>query len=270
MTDSPWQYMGGDVDTGWDLSDRDLALGLLNDIDLEAQLMAVRGLLRRNKEAEQVRADELREIDRFLKDHKNLDPEYRMHVEDQWVDAHYLSVYQDAAHSMAAVGMLAPMLESLLVAIFVALRDEMGDFRPPSTADQRRDCVGDDYWDPHFVYSPRGRRKNLVEGTTQLAASVGLDQHLPETWRNVLSALFAYRNRMFHHGFEWPVSERKKFAERLSSGDWQEGWFHHSSNNGEPWAYYMSAEFIEHALKTIDGILVGVGAFRKDLVQAPD
>ncbi len=47
-------------------------------------------------------------------------------------------------------------------------------------------------------------RPHLVDGILELADATGLAADLPTDLRKTLAALFGYRNKMFHLGFEWP------------------------------------------------------------------
>lgn len=70
--------------------------------------------------------------------------------------------------------------------------------------------------------------------------------------------LFEYRNKMFHLCLEWPDEERKKFAARIDSGGWTDC-FARAKSGGKPWIFYMSREFIDHCLDTVDRIIEGIG-----------
>ncbi|MFD2781185.1 hypothetical protein ACFS32_08735 [Novosphingobium pokkalii] len=93
---------------------------LLGDADLEAQLRAIRGQLHRQAQADATLQDDIADI---AKRASTASGEYGMHLENSWVDEMHASVFQDAAHSTAAIGMLAPLLESLFVGIFAGIRD---------------------------------------------------------------------------------------------------------------------------------------------------
>jgi hypothetical protein len=85
-----------------DFTDYDYALYRVLDgaVDYVAQLSAVRDLLRRQKEADNLLGAKMKEIAEVVK--RN----WRTIDEDEWGEHFYASVYQGAAHSMAAVGML--------------------------------------------------------------------------------------------------------------------------------------------------------------------
>ncbi|GMM94505.1 hypothetical protein [Qipengyuania sp. MTN3-11] len=241
------------------LTNRDYAVLLLEEVDLEAQMLAVRDILRRNNAADEALD---REIDAMRERATKASGDYGMHLENRWVDHLHGSVFQDAAHSMAAIGMLAPMLESLFVAIFRGIAGFRPPIAPVTPTGPRAVHVGDpDFWDPHFVYGARGKSKDISRGIVQLAESTGLASYLPADYGRSLDALFKYRNKMFHHGFEWPKPERQKFEQLIIDKAWPAEWFDRSTSAGETWIIYMSDVQIKHAMTEIDAILEGTGRF---------
>ena len=263
MNDDLWKEFA-DQDFSWfEVGNRDQALFLIRERDLEAQLLAIRGALSRSQQAEVAVAAKIKELEEQIQAYAGGDQEYQMYLEGNWVDTLHDSVFQDAAYSMAAVGMLAPFVESIFVSIFSGLRAYEQSNNNASRDDPRISASQNEFWDPHFVFDQGGRRRDLVDGIRQLALTTGLSEYLPPGYDRMLSALIAYRNRMFHLGFEWPMEERIKFDERVRSGDWPAEWFQKSTTNDKPWIFYMSAEFIRHCLTTIDKVLEGVGAYLK-------
>lgn len=101
----------------------------------------------------------------------------------------------------------------------------------------------------------------MVRGILQLVDSTGLTPHLPADYAKVLNALFKYRNKMLHQGFEWLPSERTNFEAMIVSEGWPSDWFERSLTNGETWIIYMSDVLIRHTLTRIDEILDGIGVF---------
>jgi len=128
------------------------------------------------------------------------------------------------------------------------------------------------FWDCHFVCNAKRNgkcQKALVQGIFELADVVELTAHLPPGLRVMLEALFLYRNKMFHNGFEWPEAERRAFAENAKK--WP-GWFRNSLHGGEPWIFYMSDEFMTHCLQMIDKLLDSFGAYcrrKRDMDAIP-
>lgn len=259
MTDD-WGDLAGIGFERFRLSHKDRALFFIeNERDFEAQLHAIRGALERNQDAER-RASE--NIQHMREQIDLLDPEddgNRYHLDNHLTDMFHESVYFDAAHSMAAVGMLAPYFESLFVALFAAIRKEMAD---DAETGLRHKSFQDLYWNPQAVIKGSETKPDLVRGIKELATDLGLAPYLPTDCDTTLTALFAYRNNMFHNGFEWPLDARKRFQSRLSA--WPKDWFSQSSQDNEPWIFYMSEKFIAHCLRMIDQVLEGVGKFLED------
>lgn len=265
MTDD-WSDLAGKGFENFQISRRDRALSFIEeDKDLEAQLYAIRGALKRNKEAEETVIEQIRNIDKEIasnyENKKWADDHQFMHMEDHRGGLLQRSVYSDAAHSMAAVGMLAPFVESLFVSLFEALRKSE---EPDTHADQRKQSFQALYWNPQMVIKKGEIGNDLVRGIQDLAKFVGLETFLPAGYEKTLTALFAYRNNMFHNGFEWPQEKVEKFRSRMINRHWPEAWFQHSSKNNVPWIYYMSDEFIQKCLELIDQVLDGVGKYLEE------
>jgi hypothetical protein len=106
----------------------------------------------------------------------------------------------------------------------------------------------------------------LVQGIFELAVATGLDKHLPGNTRMTLEALYGYRNKNFHLGFEWPAEERGKFEKRISSDSWPKEWFEYSSSDHKPWIFYMSDLFIRHCLEMVEAIMAALGRFYREKV----
>lgn len=236
---------------------------VLRDLDYEAQLAAVRSLLRRNQEADKGLEKEIEEITRFAEHSSGLRNEQAV---NELIGRYHDSVYQDAAHSMAAVGMLAPLFESLFTAAFHGIHEHF-HARSHSDSHCRWNQAESEAWDCHNFWSDSGRRStNLVEGILQLADACALAQYLPSDFRKTLEALFTYRNKMFHNGFEWPRREREKFDTRMS--EWPSEWFAKATSGDAPWVFYMSDTFIEHCIATIGEVLAGLGQYCKHASQS--
>ncbi len=247
------------------MSNRDLVAMLVEDLDYESQLAAIRELLTRNTVAEAAATQEIDELQDLARAATGVSNEI---LGGRAIDGMHQSVYRGAAHSMAAVGMLAPFLESLFSAVFRGLRDAHAeDDRQPS-AHSRWLAADDDVWDCHFAWHGGRRQKNVVEGVLQLSEAVGLSPRLPSDLRPVLEALFGYRNKMFHFGFEWPPTERERFLARVVDLKWPTAWFATATTGGAPWCVYLTDEFVSHCLATIDAILDGIGLHARELQRA--
>ena len=210
----------------------------------------------RNRQADESLNANIQDLAAAIRDTKG---PYAQYLEGQWIDNLHGSVFQDAAHSMSAVGMLAPFVESLFVSIFSGLHRRGVENGDPASL--QTDASLDHFWDPHYVkINDKMEKRFLVDGVMRLSRSTGLQAYLPHDLEAVLTALFSYRNKMFHHGFEWPQRERENFNKRIADEGWTD-WFSNSSHDHKPWVFYMRASFIEHCLTTIDQVLEGLGKY---------
>ena len=228
---------------------------LTGELNYDAQIHAIKNLLMRHRDDALASRNEIRKIDA---DARRLTGWQNERAVEDWLASIDDAIYQDAAHSMAAVGMLAPLVESL----FHQALSNIRKYDPTSSLvqnHQRWQQAGDDQWDCHYVWNKGKRSKNLIKGILQLADAVGLAPHLPNDLQLYLEALFEYRNKMFHHGFEWPIDHRRKFKDRINN--WPNEWFFVSTSGGEPMIFYMTHSFINKWLDMIDQILKSFDAF---------
>jgi hypothetical protein len=232
---------------------RDYA-GVLLRRDYDAEFVAIRVLLFRHRKADKGLRDEIERVEARSGFHS----ERRI---SKWFDLLQSSTYQEAAHSMAALGMLAPLLESMFYDTFRQAREEFFvDSR--SIEHPRWEWAATGQWDCHLVYDKTGKpKKDIVKGILQLSEAIGLTPHLPKDLKPMLEALFEYRNKMFHFGFAWPSVECDKFAKRIVNPDWPSKWFTTASTNGVPWIFYLTEVFVDHCLERVDQIIDGIGAF---------
>ncbi len=152
---------------------------------------------------------------------------------DGLIELYEYSGYQDAAHSMAAIGMIAPFVESSFREAF----EEFGRVLP---------------------------KKNKVVYILKTISEMGWDKHMPENLEVTLTALFEYRNKLLHHGFEWPPEIRKRFAQRLKTSGWPSGWFSKAPTRGDAWMFYMTYTFIDHCIDTIEKVAVGLEKLKRE------
>ena len=152
------------------LTDRDLAHSEMRDLDVEAQLLAIKSLIGRNQQADEDlerKIKDLYEQARRAKEVKN-----GPYQDDLWVDETYQSFFQYAAHSMAAVGMLAPFTETLFTKFFPGLPREK-------------------------MKNKQGIVKAIGTHSKSSSESRRLVRFFPEDYEETLDALFSYRNKMF-------------------------------------------------------------------------
>ena len=250
-------------------SDGDVArVVALPDLDYKSQLIAIRTLLDLHRKAEAEHTAEIKKAEQFARTPvrtRSSDPFVNALEDDfreqNWIDHLHYSVYHDAAHSMASVGLISPFVESIFYQSFRSIEREMTKKVPLPSDHERWIRPAEDQWDCHYVWENGRRRANLVKGIMQLAHAVDLTGYLPDDLGLTLSALFEYRNKMFHCGFEWPLEERLRFDQRLSG--WPKDWFVKATSGDAPWVFYMSPIFVAHCLDRTEEIIAGIGKFCK-------
>ena len=228
------------------------------NVNTGSQLKAIRDLLHRNRAAD---ADLNEQITRAEKTAASENDLANVIASDQAVSLMHESVFQGAAHSMAAAGMLAPFLETIFFQCFRGIGSNWAAVQTLNCRHERWQSAHAIQWDCHNVIVKGRSRTDLVQGILQLADTIGLLPLLPATIEETLSALYAYRNKMFHHGFEWPPEERAAFQKRIDESKWPSTWFERATVNREPWIFYMSDVFIEHGLNTADEVLMAFAEF---------
>jgi len=238
---------------------------VLLDLDYDSQIAAIHHLLKRNRRADDELLADIKRIEESAQRTRGLRNEQAV---DEWTDHLNAAVFQDAAHSMAAVGMLAPLIESIFYQAFQGIRRHYREAGFPSPSHSRWQQPAEDQWDCHFVWNKGRRSKKLVEGIMQLAEATTLSTYLPTGLLAILDALFEYRNKMFHCGFEWPVEERVRFQARIIDAKWPADWFAKATIGEKPWIFYLTDTFINLCLATVDEIIAGIGAFcNKELLR---
>ena len=216
----------------------DEGLSLLDGLDYDAQFHAIRNLLARQEQANQGLEDKI-ELTEGLA--LRLNGDARQHAVDESVDLMHGSCYQEAAHSMAAVGMVAPFIESVFRQGFP------GPFR-------------------RILKEEEDKSLSLAKKIMILIDEVSMRVYMPEDLEQTLSALFTYRNNMFHNGLEWPPKELKNFDSRLKNSGWPSDWFSKAKVGDEPWMFYMSQIFVDHCIDQIEKVIDGIEEFNVDRI----
>lgn len=188
--------------------------------------------------------------------------EHRDRLIDEIIGRYEKSVYFDAARSLSAVGMLAPLIESLFSQFFAHLgsileSDVHSEHERWSIALRTR-------WDCHYVMESKGPRKALVAGILQLSDATKLMECLPPDIKMTLDALFTYRNRMLHHGLEWPRDVRIAFAEFIKP--FPSNWFSSATSDGHPWIFFITEDFVQHLLKTVEAVFEAMTDFTSNVL----
>ena len=243
--------------------------------DYNMQIAVINGVLHSNRQSESRISDEIATIENRLQQEypkgsmtnymETLDAIESLEAERALLLT--INQLQMIAHSAAAVGLIAPLFESLLKSAFRIFEEEIGDspFRKDVDACWRSAERWD--WDPGYYWKNGKRQKDLVEGTLQIARSIGFVKHLPPNLKTTLTAIFSHRNEMLHVGLEGD-DKQDQFKNWLARSGRQK-WFHETrkiDDRGEiNKRYYMSKEFTDHCLQTARSVVVGIGHYLQQL-----
>ena len=201
---------------------------ILEDFDYLSQLFAIRSLLSRQYQADRELGDKIGEADTLAAQSYGIANAYRV---EEWVDRVHSSVYQDVAHSMAAVSMIAPFIESAFRRAFRCMRRK---------------------W-------PEGQ--STIATITTFVDELGMSTYMPDGLDLTLQALIEYRNKLLHLGFEWPPGERNRFEKRLRTAGWPSDWFDKATTDGDPWMFYMTPKFIDHCVHMAEKVIQRIEEF---------
>jgi hypothetical protein len=196
---------------------RDYANLFLRPLDLDRQLAAFRTVLTRNKDVDDATSDALvAQRDEILAPNAFSPEDGSVPIEhaiDNLQDQYEGSTYLRAAHSLAAAGMLAPLLETLFIRLLkVALAISESSGQPLSAprwqqaSKARADCRC-------FFDETKGKftEPGLMRSVRQFIASLPGPPLLDDAALDTLDVLFRYRNEVLHNGVELPEAKAVKF-----------------------------------------------------------
>ncbi|AEJ19901.1 hypothetical protein [Gracilinema caldarium] len=240
------------------ISDEDASVALIKSIDLYSQRIAIYKIVDLIKETQKNDQIEIRKIEEMC---KNASGSRNDFLVDELVNSYHFSVYVDSAYSMAVLGMIVPTIESLFYDIYINIGELLSN-KFVELNNERMSCIKKrTIWDCHYILHKGKANKNIVDGIKQLAQITGFDGFLPSDYSEIIDALIAYRNMMFHNGLEWQNEDIEKFEQRLKSSKWSEDWFICTKRDEKPWIYYMTDKLIDRSLKFINEIEIAAGAY---------
>lgn len=181
--------------------------------------------------------DRIAKLEQELKDwDSSLDPDGDGHT-----DACYALHLEQVACRQAAIGLLAPLAETLFHESAKSFEHALkAKIATGTSRDDRSALKAKEFWNPEVVF--RGletdESDNLIvkqsggicEGYFQLINAIGLGDHIPAGCEVVLTALFAFRNKSLHR-IVWSKKKDDKgkdaaqrFDETIKANGWEK-WF---------------------------------------------
>ncbi|ESY22448.1 hypothetical protein [Mesorhizobium sp. C395A] len=245
------------------LDDRDYLYRLVSTIDWDAQLEAIRAVLREHRRSADHVSTNIKELEEEARTYQG---PYHDHVVDEHVDAIWRSTYSDAAISLSAVGMIVPTLETIFAQAFRALGDKYvaKGIAPPDHKRWRRAKDNPERWNVQWYFGKSDAGVDIVSGLPQLCDATGVSAHLRPDDLDWIVALLSYRNRMFHGGFEWSIPQRQTFVALIAERGWDQ-YFVWSTTDHEPWICFLRDQVIDALPDRVFAILGSLGRFTKAL-----
>ena len=189
----------------------------------------------------------------------------RIDLSDREVDD-VISIFYDAgfaelARSHAFICTIAAFLESLFS---LSLPKVGSGFRGTLIKDHPRvvrfATSTPSFWDPR---KPKKDQSGIAVRIGDILAGAGLASYFGSDFGRLTKAIYAYRNKMVHNGYEWDLEERLDFEAQINKEGWS-GWFATATSGSEPWFFTMTPSFCEaclslcnRALLAFDGLLLG-------------
>ena len=253
------------ISTYWDedriqLSPEDASAVLIETIDIDSHLLAIYETFRWIESLKKEKSSEIKKLEEATKNPQ--DKNLPFTSVDFLVGAYHQSVYVDAANSMSTIGMIAPTLESILYEIFKNIGTKY-EHTILNESSSRFKLKEKEKFDCHYFFDKKLKKgvKGLTKGAIELIEDTGLITYLPSDLSYVIDAIFSYRNKMFHNGFEWPESEKIIFEKKINNSNWPQEWFSKATSDNKPWIFYMTDLFQTKCIKTINDIIIGTGNF---------
>lgn len=271
-----FDYSGMEGDGIPELSDSDFARLALPHIDHTAQFSTIRAILRAQRAIE---ARQRLHIEALGSELSKARGSIVFQIDGEYLTALQDYSYSSIAHSAVAAVMLAPFVEGVFRTAFSVI-GSIVDANPTLRLQNPREGTPElpfVRWDCAYYRTNVGNYRNdVVKGTFELASCIGMDSRWPSASRPRMEALFRYRNKIFHHGLEWPADQCEKFAaeirRRVADGSWREGWFPTSKPGGTPSMFWLTEMFTNECLEMFEYFLSEIGAYVRnveDLRQHP-
>jgi len=245
------------------LDDWDYLFRLINTIDWDAQLEAIRSLFRQHRAwPDSVSAN----IARLKNEAETYRGPYHDHLVDEHVNAMFRSSYSDGVISLSAMGVIVPMIETVFSQSFQSLgaKYAVTGLTPPDHQRWRRAEGHAEAWNCQWHFGRRDPRLDITAGIPQLSDAAGLAPFLPADALDWIVALLTFRNRMFHGGLEWSIGQRNQFEKLIEQRKWDR-YFVAALSNDRPWIFYLRDEMIDELPDRMNSLLDAFGRFARSL-----
>ncbi|MBX3396772.1 MAG: hypothetical protein KF841_15550 [Phycisphaerae bacterium] len=185
--------------------------------------------------------------------------------------------FVDAACSQTVVAAICPFIESLFTRAFAIMRPawQAGSAIKSHLRWTKQLKPGDEYkrWSPSWVFNVKSYpRQGFIEGTQQLLEALGFGSAIPTDSPefNLVSALFLYRNKSLHHGYEWPTDPLNAFKLNMDAASrkdsrWQQ-WFDISTIGADLWMITITKQLVVDSLGAMQSIATSLREIENEIL----
>lgn len=157
--------------------------------------------------------------------------------------------FADVAQSLAFITTTAAFVESFFKECLPVMGEKFsGNYQREHIRFQRYGESVSSFWDPTKTTTKGDKIATMI---CEILEGSDLMRFMVPNFTSVVHAIFKYRNQMIHHGFEWSLAERRKFARTIADENWHR-WFFVSETDGEPWFFTVTPSFREDCLNLCD------------------
>jgi hypothetical protein len=171
--------------------------------DPSEQLLYIKNLVEKFKKEEDAENDKMCSIEEDIEKYKNnVDEHFALDAKRNFLGPIYM--HHDALRANMQIAMLAPAIESLYKkSLYILVKEKLGESRLMDFFDKKKSFKG-------------GRANCIMRALKEL----GFESKFHPDIKKYLSALFDYRNVLFHNGLEWDEKECEDFMGEKHRESW--------------------------------------------------
>ena len=183
------------------------------------------------------------------------------HEVDDIISIYYDTGFADLARSHAFICTMAAFLESLFKRCLPAVGKSFNGSLPNNHPRVVRFANSlSSFWDPR---KPEKDQSGIAKRICDILEASGLNRYFGSEFARLITAVFAYRNRMVHNGYEWDPEERTQFNDQINRESWSQ-WFSVATIGDDPWFFTITPAFHDQCLNlcnravlAFEGITIG-------------
>ena len=207
------------------------------------QLEYIENMVETLRKEEATEEKEIHSIEKDIERNKNNDSQLAI------LDAasnHYIGIFMrnDALRANIQIAMLAPAIEGLYKkSLTILIKEEWGKEK----------------LDIFFKKKDSSFEGDIVSGIVNILKKLNIQSYFSNDIEKYLSALFSYRNELFHNGLEW----KKEKCQKVLNNEHKKGWFTLHADSRGPYFILPTRKFIDELITFFEESINGLAEARK-------